>query len=408
MSRSLLFPLCLLLLGCGGGGGGGRTTVERILDDTLGVPWHQWAQVADMDSDGNPDIVTVSHIPDNDRAAVNVFVRQPGGTYQKQTVTLGSQPRDRVSHVLVVDLNVDGLPDVVASHIGFTAAGSTPGRFVRVLLKSGQAAIDFEPPVAYAVGDNPVIAAAGDVDLDGLPDIAVATHSGVDLLLQDGGNPGRFLAARRISSASAAAVRIADMNGDGLPDLLSAGDGGVRLFVNDLNEPAAFRSSSLWPVSSWPCGITVGDFNADGWLDFATCHTVSDTVAQSSVARRLQDPLQPGTFGANVELSHGQSLSVSSIDSADLNDDGRDDLVIAIGNGLDGVSIGVHLAAPSGAFESADYFNDGAVSGPWSASIGQLGPDDLHDVVLAHALDGVYTHPGNGDGSFEQARRIVN
>ena len=67
----------------------------------------------------------------------------------------------------------------------------------------------------------------------------------------------------------------------------------MRLFVNDLNEPAAFRSSSLWPSSSWPCGVTVGDFNADGWLDFATCHTVSDAVAQSSVAQRLQDPLQP-------------------------------------------------------------------------------------------------------------------
>jgi hypothetical protein len=359
-----------------------------------------------MDSDGSPDIVTVSHIPDNDRAAVNVFVREPAGTYLKQSVTLGSQPRDRVSHVLVSDLNLDGLPDVVASHIGFTAAGSTPGRIIRVLLKSGQGAADFDPPVAYAVGDNPVVAAAGDVDMDGLPDIAVATHSGLDLLLQDGGRPGRFLAARRISDASASGVVIADMDADGLPDLLSAGEGGVRLFVNDLNEPAAFRNSSLWPVSSWPCGVTVGDFNGDDWLDFATCHTVSDAVAESSVAQRLQDPLQPGTFGVNVERNHGQRLSVSSIDSADLNGDSRDDLVIAIGNGIDGVSIGVHLAAANGFFEDADYFNDGAVSGPWSASIGQLGPDDLHDVVLAHALDGVYTHQGNGDGTFELARKI--
>jgi len=196
------------------------------------------------------------------------------------------------------------------------------------------------------------------------------------------------------------------MDRDGLPDLLSAGEGGVRLFLNDLNEPAAFRNSSLWPVSSWPCGVTVGDFNADGWLDFATCHTVSDAVARSSVARRLQDPLQPGTFGANAELDHGQRLSVSSIDSADLNGDARDDLVIAINNGIDGVSIGVHLSTANGFFEDADYFRDDAVSGPWSASIGQLGPDDLHDVVLAHALEGVYTHQGNGDGTFAPARKI--
>jgi len=287
-----------------------------------------------------------------------------------------------------------------------TAAGGTPGETIKVLVKSGTGAVQFDPALTYTVGENPLYTAAGDVDGDGLPDLAVAGFAGVDLLIQNSGSPGRFSSARQVIGEHTEAVAIADIDRDGLSDLLSAGDGGVRVFLNDPNEPGAFRTSSQWPVSSWPCGIAVGDFNGDDWLDIATCHSASGGVGNSYVAQRLQNPLAPGTFGPLSEQEHDEALSLASPASADLNRDGLDDLLFAVSDGLDGVSIGVHLADDVGNFGLASFFRDNATAGPWSASLGQADDDGLLDVVLAHSLDGVYVQTGNGDGTFDTGRKI--
>lgn len=397
--------LLMLALVSGGCGGGPSSDVERILDEVLGAPWHLWAQIEDMDGDGTADIVTAGHILDNNRAELNVFVQQPGGTYFKQQVLLGTRETDRVSHLLVADLNLDGLPDAVVSHIGFTAAGSTPGRTIRVLLKTGAGAVQFAAADQYSVGENPVFAASGDVDLDGLPDLLVATRDGVSLLLQDGGNQGSFLPPRPIGGGPARGVVVADVDQDGLQDLLIAESNSVRLYLNDAADVAGFRNSSTWPAADWICGLTAGDFNADGWLDYATCHSDLGVQGVSGVAWRTQDPLAPGTFSDEMLATHAEGASLSSIDSADLNGDGRDDLVVAVMDGLDGVSIGVHLAQNDGTFSAASFFRDNQITGPWSATIGQLGPDDAYDVVLAHG-EGVFVHRGNGDGTFATAQKV--
>lgn len=396
----------LLLLAALSGCGSGSDDVQRALDAVLGVPSHQWAEIADMTGDGSADIVSVSQVLDGNRVELNVFEQSVAGGYRKWSVLLGSQARYRVSHVFVNDLDADGMPDVVVSHVGYTSAGVSPGREISVLLKSGLGAIDFEPRLIYAVGDNPLNVSSGDVDLDGLPDLAVATRDGIDLLIQDGGNPGRFLPARRLGNRRSLAVHIEDMNGDGIDDLLSASDTVVELFLNDPGRPGALDIESSWALDDWPSGLTVGDFNADGWLDFALCHSESDQIDQASISGRLQDPLQPGNFGAPFSVAMAAVRSLGSIDSADLDGDGDDDLVVAVTGGESGRSIGVLLASAGGTFPAASYYNSNQVSGPWSARIGQLNSDGLLDVVLAHVIYGVFTHSGRGAGDFSDARKI--
>jgi len=393
-----------LLAACGGGGGGSE--VERVLDELSETSWHQSAAVADMTGDGVPDIVTVSHIWETDEAYLNVFVQQPGGSFgPKIEVPLGRGTTRRVEDVIVGDIDLDGLADVVVAHLGRTTAGVIPGREISVLLKSGMGASDFSLYQSYDVADNPFRLAMADLDIDGLPDLAVAADGGVFVLLQDGSNPGEFLNARRIDDGRARDLAIGDVNQDGLPDVLAAGGFGVHLLVNEISELGTFSLGGSWATPTWPSDMTMSDLNGDGRLDFAIGLSESDNFDHAGIAFRLQDPLLDGEFGAETQIDFLEVRTLGSLDSQDLNGDGRADLVAGVSNGPEGVSVAVQAASHSG-FGDPILYHSSQDSGPWMAIIGQLGPDLRHDVVLAHSLNGVFVHFGEGVGTFQNAVMI--
>jgi len=401
-ARFTVCVVALILAGCSS-----ESDVEKILEVLETTPWHQSAAVADMTGDGLPDIVTVSQTFEDDRAIVNVFVQQPGGSFaSREEVALGSGPAYRVGDVKVSDLNLDGQPDVVVAHLGMTAAGSTPGNRISVLLKTGLGATDFGPVDSYIVGANPSRSSVGDLDQDGLADIAVATESGLDLLIQDGGNPGQFLSAVRVDDVRTRDVAIGDIDNDGVSDLMSAGEFGVRLFVNDLNKPGNFFLAGSWTTNTWPSALTLNDFDGDSRLDFAVTFSTSDAFDRAGVSSRLQDPVNDAVFGVDRDVTFSGVRTLFSIDSADLNGDGRADVVAGVTSGPERVSIAVQLATTDGQLTEPTYFSHPEVSGPWMAVIGQLGPDNLQDVVLAHSLNGVYVHYGSGAGAFRQGVKI--
>jgi hypothetical protein len=360
-----------------------------------------------MNGDGLADIITVSHTQEETRAVVNVFVQQPGGGFApKQEASLGTGAAFRVEDLKVSDLNLDGQPDVVVAHRGGTAAGSAGGNRISILLKNGLGATDFGAASTYEVGANPSRSAVGDLDLDGLPDIAVATADGLDLLRQNGGHSGRFLAAVRVDDIWTQDVAIGDVNNDGVPDLVGAGELGVRVFVNDISNPGSFLMPDSWSTSTWPSALTLNDFNGDGRQDFAIVFSVSDSFNRAGVSSRLQDAVDDAEFGADREVTYSDVRTLFSIDSADLNGDGQADVVVGVTNGPDDVSIAVQLASAAGDLSPPVYYRRPGTSGPWRAVIGQLGPDELHDVVLADSLNGVSVHYGTGGGRFRAGVRI--
>jgi hypothetical protein len=85
--------------------------------------------------------------------------------------------------------------------------------------------------MSFAVQQVPVAVALADLNGDGLLDFAVATNSGVSVLLATG--PAAFGTATTTSiNTPCRDVAAIDLNGDGRPDLLATTQTGLAVALN--------------------------------------------------------------------------------------------------------------------------------------------------------------------------------
>ena len=266
---------------------------------------------------------------------VSVLFQQPGGTFAP-AVTYSSGGYGPQS-VAIGDLDGDGRSDLAVANYGF---GSVRGN-VSVLLQ--QPGGTFAPAVTYSSGGTqPYSVAIGDLDGDGCPDLAVANY-GVDhtvgvLLAQSGGT---FAPAVTYSSGGiwASSTAIGDLNRDGLPDLAVA-NGGNNVSVLWGEPGGTFaRPTTYDSGGGHACSVAIGDLNDDGLADLAVANSTTNDVAvllgQSG-----------GGFAAATAYYSGGS-SPRSVAIGDLNGDGHPDLAVAnSGSG----NVGVLFGHPDGTF----------------------------------------------------------
>lgn len=251
--------------------------------------------------------------------------------------------------VVAGDFDGDGRTDVAVAAI--RVDGGAHWSQVQVFL--GRAGGGFDGPTAYPVALDPWGLCLGDLDGDGRPDLVatipastppqpnvIGDSGGLSILRQDGNHPGRFLPAVWVRSGGAAeAAAVLDVTGDGLADVVVA-DGvfaNSRLLV--LAQAPAQPGALLAPVSV-PVGtghgfrdLAVADVDGDGRPDLVL-------AGYDCVAVLLQQA--GGGFAAPTFLAAG--LHVEGVAAADLDGDGRVDLVAAnAGNAPDGTRGGASV-----------------------------------------------------------------
>ena len=379
-TRSLIISLFLLftavLTSCGQLGiGGGSTPTIPAFDS------YSTCAVADFNGDGKLDIaVAYARIdgPPPHPGFIAVYLQDTShpGTFLSPGVY--SVPNDPWA-VTAGDLNGDGKTDLVA--INTISSDDTSGSSsVSVLLQDAGSPGHFGPATNYSSGFSPFWVAIGDLNQDGKPDLAVADTTGVSILLQDPAHAGQFLPKTTIavSDGGTSAVAIADLNGDGAQEIIAT-SADLLIFWQNPAAPGTFSSPTHVTVGAQPISIAVTDLDSDGRPDLAIANLGSaDGIVPASLSVLLQNPGSAGSFLPAVSYATG--IRSWTIAAADLNNDGKMDLVVGNMGSYDGSTISVLLqnTAAAGAFQTAvNYQDSGNVAWVAPADIDSDGRQDL-------------------------------
>jgi len=264
------------------------------------------------------DLATASF----DDGTISVFFHNPAtpGTF-KPPVMLNSPG---ASQLAVMDMNNDGLPDIVSADFNVSLFIQTaPGTFA-------------DPVQLYSGGANWV--ALGDLNNDGIADVALTDAVGVKVLMHTGAASASTYAppltlwtqTQNFNVVGANLIAIGDLNGDKLNDLVITDPGPtggaapiVVVRLQDLENPGGFLPPVTYPIApqDLPQSIVLADLENQGSLDIVIGGTQTVTVllhAPKNAGKFLPATIYPA-YGAN-EIAIG-----------DVNGDHRPDIILSNG-----------------------------------------------------------------------------
>lgn len=361
--------------------------------------------VADVNGDGRPDLLVTNSCYDNGCAvgSVGLLMGNSNGAFKAaRNYASGGQDANAIA---VADLKGDGKQDLVVVSTCLSEP-NCPSGAVGVLLGNGHG--KFANAITYGSGgSDPHSVAVADVNGDGIPDLVVANvfgqsgaGGGIGILLGNG--KGTFRPALSLDSGAinAVSVRVADLNGDSIPDLVvvnecSSSDctsGVVSVLLG--NGDGTFRPAvNYGSGGQFASSVAVADVNRDGRPDLIVSNwCASGDCSNGTVSVLLGNG--NGTFHSAVTYGSGGQFS-SPVMVADLNGDGKLDLMVANKD-----SISVLLGNGNGTFRTATITATPTEldTGDGSLVIRDFNGDGMLDVASGAA--GVLLL-GNGDGTFQ-------
>ena len=338
--------------------------------------------IADFDGDRRPDVAVL-------QGGVGDLVLRRGlgdGSFDPpRPIAAGGG----AGSIIAADFDLDGHADLAQTHFEVDT----------VSIRLGYGDGTFAPAVTFGTVDEPRDLAAGRLDGNRFPDLVVSTGSGRDVAVMRGRGDGTFGPAQVLQAGlTPTGVAIGDVDGDHAGDLVVVsyaddslsifrghGDGGfdppVSVSVGTIPTSVALRplgdgrseavvgfgrgrrvqvvrglgdglyavaQASVSGSAAW--AVAVGDLDRDGRPDIASANRHSGNV--SAIAAEIPGPL---SFGAGSEP---RELAI-----ADVNSDGRKDIVVLLASALavllnQGIAPGLpavddfefHPAAAPGAF----------------------------------------------------------
>ncbi|MCS3679280.1 surface protein [Salinibacter ruber] len=329
------------------------------------------SSVADVDGDGNPDLLITGEDSSGTPTAT-LYLGDGNGGFTEANADLTGVYRSSSS---VADVNGDGNPDLL---ITGEDSGGTP----TATLYLGDGNGGFTEANADLTGASSSSSSIADIDGDGNPDLLIAGDDGsfnggrVEVYLGDGNGGFTEAGADLTGVAFGSSTSIADVDGDGNEDLLVTGSDDnsndtATLYLGDGNGDFTEANAGLTGVSG--SSSSVADVDGDGNEDlFITGYDGPDDTATLY--------LGDGTGGFTEAGAGLTGVRNGSTSIADVDEDGKLDLIITGSDANNDRTTTLYLGDGSGGFrESGAGLAD--VSGS-STSITDVDGDGAEDLLI--------------------------
>ncbi|MGH9868011.1 MAG: FG-GAP-like repeat-containing protein [Candidatus Polarisedimenticolia bacterium] len=286
-------------------------TSPSVINNTVLRPY--FLSLADVDADGDLDVLSASYLDDRIAWHQNSGGSSPG--WNTRTITTNANGTEAMN---VADIDGDGDVDALAA--------SYDGDTVAWYENEGGAPLTWVEHMVDTAADGAWGITAADLDGDGDPDMVVSSH--LDNMLvwfqNDGASPPGW--TRRVISGTAPykrGVATGDLDEDGDIDVLATlATGLIGWYENDGASPPSFTARTMDPSAGVgnAVRVNVADVDGDGDLD-----AVSGAYTGTVIAWFDNDSGSPPTFTQRSIPTTGPATMPTN--AADLDGDGDVDLM---------------------------------------------------------------------------------
>jgi PKD repeat protein len=268
--------------------------------------------IRDINGDAEVDVVIASARSDRSGSSVALYFSVPQH-FCNSNLTVWTYPHYSATAMSVGDLDGDDWDDLVMLYPDLDGFGYS-------LSFSGSM-------TTIALGYEPALMLVEDFNGDGYDDVMTAGKSDAGFTVRFGGSvlPDGFVIRQYDCSHNATAACSGDLNDDGLLDLAISTDGGeIEVFQNSGDEDVFGEAMILAVSPGTPiASVAVGDFNSDGLDDIAFPKGIR------TIGIVLQNPLsaEPISLPADLNLTASFDDVFDLVLSGDVTGDGKDDIV---------------------------------------------------------------------------------
>ena len=276
----------------------------------------------DVDGDAKPDMIAVSDAGDFLAIFKNTTTADSISFAAKAIFGTGIDP----TTVTAADLDNDGKPD-------FAVTNSTAGTLSVFKNISSSNAVLCKPKQDFNSGSGgaPQAILLEDFDNDGRRDMAAINYNHSNLVLfANTSTVGTISFADKTSKPTGTGpiyLTAADLDGDGKLEIMVANSTSksISVFRNiSIAGSILFDDKVDFPMPDFPRGITVTDLNGDGKPDIA-----SGNNSFPGTISLFKNNSTPGNIVLAARVDISKTNNVSDIFAADINGDGKPDLMMS-------------------------------------------------------------------------------
>ena len=331
--------------------------------------------IGDFNNDNRPDL-GISPVNSNGALSVDTYLGQGNGTFKEVQGTLSSAVGPmHLSGNISADFNNDG-------NLDLANCDSTGGPNETCVVFLGDGKGGFATPTysnAYA-GTG----VAADIDRDGTLDALTTYWDGYGsyIYFQHGNGDGTFEFVGSdfvtLNYYSGGIPVVGDFNGDGKLDFAAAGYESNYVAVLLGNGDGTFQNEVDYPISCSSLSSVVADINRDGKLDILSACT-NGTVAV--LLGKGDGTFVNGTSSA-LPYDSGTNLQI-----ADLNGDGKLDLATVTADNSGNQTLNIALGNGDGTFQTPITIPAGQVpNGSGLLAIADFNHDGLLDFAISGSI----------------------